>query len=277
MWLLWRGDHIAPFSKYNRRGVVEAFVDTSIDDNLLAVPILNPNQDIREKITFLITEGYQVDDDNVPAPKNILTTSDRSQQGVNISWQPRGSQTVCHRQAAGHRFKNPKLLNQPNTSNCMEYFLYFLTPHVRQVVLVDTNNHLEGRVLAWGEFVKYIGLWLLLLTVLNGCSRKSFWDEQPPSEWSGAPFRFHKYMSYTRFENMMKALQYSNTPSPQYVDKFSEVRDLIKEWNMHMQWIFIPSWMSCLDESMSSWTRWLTCPGFMYIPRKPHPMGNGYH
>jgi hypothetical protein len=90
--------------------------------------------------------------------------------------------------------------------------------------------------------------------VSNGCSRRSFWEEQAPSKWSGAPFRFHKYMSYTRFENITKALRYSNTPAPPYVDKFSEVRDMILEWNNHMKRIFIPSWMSCLDESMSSWT-----------------------
>ena len=40
---------------------------------------------------------------------------------------------------------------------------------------------------------------------------------------------------------------------------------------------FIPSWVSCLDESMSPWTSRWTCPGWMYVPRKPHPQGNGYH
>jgi hypothetical protein len=40
---------------------------------------------------------------------------------------------------------------------------------------------------------------------------------------------------------------------------------------------FFPSWMSCLDKSMSSWTRKWTYPGFMYIPRKPHSMGKEYH
>ena len=35
--------------------------------------------------------------------------------------------------------------------------------------------------------------------------------------------------------------------------------------------------MSCLDELMSSWTQGWTCPGFMYVPRKHHTMGNKYH
>ena len=45
----------------------------------------------------------------------------------------------------------------------------------------------------------------------------------------------------------------------------------------HMAKFFITGWVSCLDESMSVWTNRWTCPGFMYVPRKPHPMGNEYH
>ena len=145
------------------------------------------------------------------------------------------------------------------------------------MVLVETNKVIIGREVTWGEFVKYLGLWFLLSTVSHGCSRRSFWDDNPPSEWSGAPFRFNKYMSYNRFESITNALRYTDTPSPEYTDKFAEVRDIIHAWNEHMKKIFIPSWMSCLDESMSSWTRKWTCPGFMYVPRKPHPMGNEYH
>jgi hypothetical protein len=32
-----------------------------------------------------------------------------------------------------------------------------------------------------------------------------------------------------------------------------------------------------LDESMSVWTNMWTCPGWMFVPWKPHPMGNKYH
>ena len=28
---------------------------------------------------------------------------------------------------------------------------------------------------------------------------------------------------------------------------------------------------------MSIWTSRWTCPGFMFVPRKPHPVGNEYH
>ena len=44
-----------------------------------------------------------------------------------------------------------------------------------------------------------------------------------------------------------------------------------------MKYKFSPSWISCLDESMSKWVGKFTCPGFMCVPRKPWPLGNEYH
>ena len=40
---------------------------------------------------------------------------------------------------------------------------------------------------------------------------------------------------------------------------------------------YIPSWVYCLDESVSIWINRWTCPGWIFIPRKPHPFGNEYH
>ena len=40
---------------------------------------------------------------------------------------------------------------------------------------------------------------------------------------------------------------------------------------------FTPSWVSCLDEPMSTWMNKYSCPGSMFVPRKPWPFGNEYH
>ena len=40
---------------------------------------------------------------------------------------------------------------------------------------------------------------------------------------------------------------------------------------------FTPSWVSCLDESMSTWTNKHSCPGWMFVPPKLWPFGNEYH
>ena len=75
--------------------VVEATVNNSNDDNLLVVPVINQNQERREKIVQLISEDYQVDDDNQPAPENIpnVHISISSQEGMH--WFPWGSRAVC--------------------------------------------------------------------------------------------------------------------------------------------------------------------------------------
>ena len=52
---------------------------------------------------------------------------------------------------------------------------------------------------------------------------------------------------------------------------------MVDEWNKNMAQQFTPSWVSCLDESMSPWTNKYTCPGWMFVPRKPHPFANEYH
>ena len=52
---------------------------------------------------------------------------------------------------------------------------------------------------------------------------------------------------------------------------------MVDEWNKNMVQQFTPSWVSCLDESMSPLTSKYTCPGWMFVPRKSHPFGNECH
>ena len=53
--------------------------------------------------------------------------------------------------------------------------------------------------------------------------------------------------------------------------------DRLKAWNKNMVAQFTPSWVSCLDESMSTWMNKYTCPGWIFMPMKPWPFGNEYH
>ena len=48
-------------------------------------------------------------------------------------------------------------------------------------------------------------------------------------------------------------------------------------WNKNMAKMLLPSWMNCIDESMSKWVNEYTCPGFMFVPCKPWSFGNEYH
>jgi hypothetical protein len=84
-------------------------------------------------------------------------------------------------------------------------------------------------------------------------------------------------MSRTRFEEIMAKIRLTDKEYPPYSDKFFDVRQMIDAWNDNMKDNFVPSWISCLDESMCAWTSKWSCPGWMVVPRKPHPFGNEYH
>ena len=67
------------------------------------------------------------------------------------------------------------------------------------------------------------------------------------------------------------------SPPIGYVNKFWEIRQMIKEWNKNMRQHYVPSWANCLDESVSIWWSQWMCLGWMFVPRKPHLFGNEYH
>jgi hypothetical protein len=84
-------------------------------------------------------------------------------------------------------------------------------------------------------------------------------------------------MTYTRFRDIMAAIRYTNKDAPLlFHDKFHEVRQMIDAFNDHYSSEYSPSWLNCIDESMSSWLNKF-CPGFMIVPCKPHLQGNEYH
>jgi hypothetical protein len=103
-------------------------------------------------------------------------------------------------------------------------------------------------------------------------NRDAWWSHQPISMFAGAPFRLHDYTAHICFTN--KATP--TVASDGFVDRFHEVRQMLDAFNDDYDWNYVASWLSCLDESMSSWLSKF-CPGFMVVPRKPHPFGNEYH
>ena len=84
-------------------------------------------------------------------------------------------------------------------------------------------------------------------------------------------------MSCTRFELILQHIKYTKLNPPTYKDRFWEVREMLQEWNKTMATNFVPSWINCINESMSKWLNEYTCPGFMFVPHKPWPFGNEYH
>ena len=157
------------------------------------------------------------------------------------------------------------------------FLIFFPRKFLETVIAKLTRNKLSSP-LTFAEFLRYIGIWLLIVRSSPGnMNRKEFWSKKAISRKRGAPYRFNDLMTGSRFEDITNALEYTDKAAPTYKDRFWEVRQMIEEWNNNMKDMFIPAWITCLDESMSIWTNRWTCPGWVFCLRKPHPFGNEYH
>ncbi len=93
------------------------------------------------------------------------------------------------------------------------------------------------------------------------------------AEFKGAPYQMTKFISGNQYNAINAAMRFTDEEVPNFDNKFHEVQKMIFLFNLHYEQNYIPSWLSCLDESMNSWLDKYS-PGFMCVPRKPHPFGN---
>ena len=249
----------------------------------------NPNDEETERIDNsrvggeidmldVAAAGLVIDNDNDPLPENLIPITDDGE--VQCSYQEWGHSGICHRRKETSTIVLPsmKLMNRREDSfNRLALFEHFFPiEYVKDVIIPNINKSIVGDRVTYGEFLRWLGIWFLIATVI-GPSRESFFSNQPPDEFSEAPFRVSHYMSRKRFDKILSALRFAKSNPPTYIDRFWEVRELIDAWNRNMTRRFMPGWASCLDESMSPWTNKYTCPGHMIVPRKPWPLGNEYH
>ena len=153
--------------------------------------------------------------------------------------------------------------------------LLFPKSFIFETILPAINERIEGNAVIYHEFLQLLGIWFTMATC-QGFSRNEFWSTMPLTgtlDQLGAPYRFNNIMSRYRFNAILRNIRYNLDEPPAFRDRFCEVRDLIKWWNDNMDEQFSPSWISCLDESLFIWTNEYTCPGYMFVPRKPHPFG----
>jgi Transposase IS4 len=230
-----------------------------------------------EEEVRIARELVEIDDDNEPAPENM------PQQGVGVAandvfgeW---GHEGTCYRRMAGGGLQdNPRLIFPAGIRPTLLQLFEILFPknYILQVILPMINMNLRyGGAVEYWEFLQWIGIWLLIATI-QGPERKDFWSTDPISKHGKAPFRITE-MSRNRFDEILFCLRYTDDLPPTYRDPFFEIRKLVEAWNDNMAANFQPGGISCLDESMSTWANKYTCPGFMFVPRKPWPFGNEYH
>ena len=229
----------------------------------------------REEIEQLRQQGITVDDDNEPAPENAQALEVGEHTGT---WEK--PQYCCRRantysDQAG-RFVHHRWDKIAEMDELQLFRMCFPEKWIVDSVIPETNKNL-GTPVDLHEFYVWLGCIFFMSCYLGVEDRDLWWSTKPVNMFEGAPFRLNEFMTKTRFREIMEAIRYTSKEAPLlFVDRFHEIREMIDAFNNHYASEYRPSWLSCLDESMNSWLNKF-CPGFMSLPRKPHPFGNEYH
>ena len=236
-----------------------------------------------EDIAALRAQGITVDDDNEPAPENAeappALPNNQRPAFVGEWVKPLSCPRLADPNVVNHpgRFKHHTWPAIALMSPFTLFRMCFFEDYVNDVIIPTTNLYLEGEELTIREFYCWLGCWLFMSCYEGIEDRRLWWAEAPIDMYDGAPFRLGAYMSRNRFEAITTAIRYTDKDAPtDFEDRFHDVRQMIDEFNEFMAEEYSPSWINCLDESMNSWLN-KYCPGFMVVPRKPHPEGNEYH
>ena len=79
---------------------------------------------LNEDISNFRAQGFEVDNDNEPAPENVLTGNDT---GTGNMYQPWGSEPLDAKRVAGVRYVKPNLVSaDPSMHTVLGFFLHFL-------------------------------------------------------------------------------------------------------------------------------------------------------
>eukprot|EP00957_Ditylum_brightwellii_P101147 7708178-Ditylum_brightwellii.AAC.1 len=89
---------------------------------------------------------------------------------------------------------------------------------IRDVLLPTTSENVDGKVLTVGELFVYIGLWLVMASLVTSCKWKSWFESTKPLMWEGASFWLSQHMTGYVFEQITNALTFTLTPPPTFRD-----------------------------------------------------------
>ena len=187
-----------------------------------------------------------VDDDNKPAPENVPVAAEHSND-IFSGWEHSG---ICHHHCMIQQ--NPKCVlkfwttRDGEPSNHQLFEGLFFAPFIKSNPTTNNNLLAGEKNVTYGEFLRWIGLWLLMSTLI-GPQRHDFLATHTNDAFSGAPIRLGVCMSRKRFEAILQAITYTDRQPPAFIDKFWEVRQMLEAWGKNMQQNFTPGYVNCLQ------------------------------
>ena len=206
-------------------------------------------------IAAAMVAAPMVDDHNMPTLENIPDVISVPND-IIMGWE-HSNLCLCRFHVLGNA--KPRFLfvttEQGEPSILQLFEGLFFKSYLQVVIIPKTNDAMTlHKKLTYGDLLRWLGLWFLMATII-GLQRHEFWSLSPVSAFEGAPLRLCVYMGQIRFVDILSTLQFTDSQPPAYLDKFWEVRQMVKAWVDNMNTHFCPGYVNCLDESMSITTK----------------------
>ena len=161
--------------------------------------------------------GYNVDNNNSPAPKKRLQCLQLSPPPLHLLnvYSRIGSVIVFFIGYIRVTVINNQGLRQAiptkNTHKFLDWFIYLChMGYIKETLIPDTNVAIEGKAVTLGEYFKYYGIWLLMVTFITSCNRISWFNNlYQLSMWEGSPFGLVHLITGNHFEIITSALRFT--------------------------------------------------------------------
>lgn len=222
-------------------------------------------------------DGFYVcfDDDEDLSRYDEPPQDDGRTTNADVAYEPWGDVHVnIAPERATMKAKVKEMSGDPAFRDPLCYFFHFFPPQIIRNVVDASNAAVPGLNLSNDELFAWLGA-LMVASNFPQPARELWSSSDNNDDLHPLPF-LSNYMRRRRFEQITGALRLYTRPWPSYDDPFHPVREVIEEWNNHMEKVFLSSHTVCLDESMVVHNN-ERVPGFMTVKRKPHPLGNEYH
>ena len=154
-----------------------------------------------DDIIGVMAAAPMIDNSNQPAPENLLSTEDSTGATDDIMglWT---HSSICELKATIQCNAKPELTFWTsllsNLSNLKLFKGLFFSSFIKTTILPQTNKNLPHgkKPILYGEFLCWIGLWMLMGTII-GPLRREFWATSPIDAFHGAPLCLGVWMTKT--------------------------------------------------------------------------------
>lgn len=175
--------------------------DENAGENQGVILDFQPTGDLHEDIAAVLAQGLVVNDDNEPAPENIPTAT--TQLGTicpetGILWRQRWHWNgICNRKAATNRRASASFNHwMPTDDSFLDDFLHWMpVDFLENTMVVGTSASLKEAgesETSLGELLVFLGLWLLMATVIGFTRRDFFSSREYDKEEFPCPYRLSR-------------------------------------------------------------------------------------